>query len=440
MKRLIGAAVLLLAALAAGQVAVTLAPSPRLQFFDANGSPCSGCLLYSYAAGSATPLATYLDSTGTTQNANPVVLDSMGSASVWLKGAAYKLVLTTSGGSQLFNVDNIEPSDTTYLRLDGTNGPVTGALTFSSPVTLSGGGTLAGTIAGAPTFSGNAIFSGQATFSSADGILFARLVSKTVGAATLGSIGLAHLDKLCWENILNTGQNCIAEDANGVSGNITVPSLGSQAASPAISGFIAMASGDSINWMNAAGSANIGLSHNSSDDLLYNGNVIATPTGSATLRYSATVPVLVTNSTATTTLESVTYGAGDINSVGRSIHVFGSVYVENATGVNQTAVVQLNLGSSVIASCNCSFTAADSGGILNIDAWFTITATGASGTAEWAASYLNGAANQINFTSASSGTLTLNTTSSQAISVTVALSAASTSLTAKQSVMVAVIQ
>jgi len=61
-------------------MAVNLSPvgGVAAQFFDNNGDPLSGGLLYSYASGTTTPLATYTSSTGLTANTNPIVLDSAG--------------------------------------------------------------------------------------------------------------------------------------------------------------------------------------------------------------------------------------------------------------------------------------------------------------------------------------------------------------------------
>ena len=88
----------------------SLSPTPKLQFFDLNGAPLSGGLLYTYAAGSTTPLATYTDSTGVSANTNPIVLDSRGEANVWLNGAIYKFALYTSVGVLIWTVDNINGS------------------------------------------------------------------------------------------------------------------------------------------------------------------------------------------------------------------------------------------------------------------------------------------------------------------------------------------
>ena len=88
----------------------SLAPTPKLQFFDANGAPLAGGMLYTYAAGTTTPLATYTDSTGVSANTNPIVLDSRGEANVWLSGAIYKFVLYTSASVLIWTVDNINGS------------------------------------------------------------------------------------------------------------------------------------------------------------------------------------------------------------------------------------------------------------------------------------------------------------------------------------------
>ena len=88
----------------------SLSPTPKLQFFDLNGAPLSGGLLYTYAAGTTTPLASYTDSTGLIANTNPIVLDSRGEANVWLGAAIYKFALYTSAGVLIWTVDNINGS------------------------------------------------------------------------------------------------------------------------------------------------------------------------------------------------------------------------------------------------------------------------------------------------------------------------------------------
>lgn len=76
------------------------------QFFDDNGDPLSGGKLYTYAAGTTTPKATYTDAGGATPNANPVVLDAAGRATVFLTGS-YKFTLKTSGDVLVKETDNV---------------------------------------------------------------------------------------------------------------------------------------------------------------------------------------------------------------------------------------------------------------------------------------------------------------------------------------------
>ena len=67
----------------------TLTPSPIMQFFDANGNPLVGGKLYTYAAGTTTPQATFTDYNGATANTNPVIFNSRGEAAVWCGNSRY---------------------------------------------------------------------------------------------------------------------------------------------------------------------------------------------------------------------------------------------------------------------------------------------------------------------------------------------------------------
>ena len=84
-----------------------LSPPPKLQFFDANGVLLVGGKLYSYAAGTSTPLATYTSAAETTSNTNPIILNARGEAEVWLGTPLYKLKLTTAADAEIWTVDNI---------------------------------------------------------------------------------------------------------------------------------------------------------------------------------------------------------------------------------------------------------------------------------------------------------------------------------------------
>jgi hypothetical protein len=85
-----------------------LTPTPKQQFFTAGGVPLVAGKLYTYAAGTSTPLATYQDSTGTVSNTNPIILNSRGEANIWLAPSlSYKFVLRDSADALIWTVDNI---------------------------------------------------------------------------------------------------------------------------------------------------------------------------------------------------------------------------------------------------------------------------------------------------------------------------------------------
>lgn len=84
-----------------------LAPYAFFQLLDNNGDPLSGGKLYTYEAGTSTPKVTYTDELESTQNANPVILDSAGRANVWLGSGEYKFILRDSSDNLISTVDDI---------------------------------------------------------------------------------------------------------------------------------------------------------------------------------------------------------------------------------------------------------------------------------------------------------------------------------------------
>ena len=85
-----------------------LSPNPKQQFFDANGQPLVGGKVYTYAAGTTTPITTYVDSAGVTTNTNPIILDSRGMANIWLLSTAvYKYAVFDAVDVPIFTTDNI---------------------------------------------------------------------------------------------------------------------------------------------------------------------------------------------------------------------------------------------------------------------------------------------------------------------------------------------
>jgi hypothetical protein len=82
------------------------------QFFDDNGVPLAGGLIYTYQAGSSTPLVSYTTNAGNIANANPIVLDAAGRVpqEIWLlTGYSYKFVLQNANAVLIQTLDNIYP-------------------------------------------------------------------------------------------------------------------------------------------------------------------------------------------------------------------------------------------------------------------------------------------------------------------------------------------
>jgi len=80
------------------------------QFFTNSGVILSGGKLYTYAAGTTTPKASYTSSNGNTAHTNPIILDSAGrvpGGEIWLLSAPYKFALYTSADVLIATYDNI---------------------------------------------------------------------------------------------------------------------------------------------------------------------------------------------------------------------------------------------------------------------------------------------------------------------------------------------
>ena len=88
----------------------SLITSPLFYETDQNNNPLAGGKVYSYQAGTLTPLTTYTDATLTVPNTNPVILDEYGKAQIWLGPYTYKLNVTDVNNVQHpdYPVDNIQ--------------------------------------------------------------------------------------------------------------------------------------------------------------------------------------------------------------------------------------------------------------------------------------------------------------------------------------------
>jgi hypothetical protein len=123
---------------------MTVALQAFPQFLDNAGVSLSGGKLFSFQAGTLTPLATFTDRGGGTPNANPVVLDSAGRADIWLStNTAYKLRLEDAVGNVLDTIDDFyagaDPSQLTAAGIvPATGGTYTGLVSFTGGATFDG--------------------------------------------------------------------------------------------------------------------------------------------------------------------------------------------------------------------------------------------------------------------------------------------------------------
>ena len=104
-------------------MAVFLSPvgGVAAQFFTNTGAVLTGGKLYTYAAGTTTPAATYTSSGAGTYNPNPIVLDAAGrvpnSGEIWLTdGAQYKFVLKDSNDVLIATYDNISGINSNFTN------------------------------------------------------------------------------------------------------------------------------------------------------------------------------------------------------------------------------------------------------------------------------------------------------------------------------------
>lgn len=122
-----------------------LAPQPKAQFFDTNGDPLVGGKVYTYAAGTTTPLQTYTSASGVTANTNPVILDSRGECDLWFSTASsYKVVLESATNVLQWTVDNIATYGTAASQ-NANNVAITGGTISGVTITTS---TITGDISG----------------------------------------------------------------------------------------------------------------------------------------------------------------------------------------------------------------------------------------------------------------------------------------------------
>jgi hypothetical protein len=265
------------------QVPVTLLPMPEYQSFALNGEPNSFGCVFTYQTGTTTPLATYTDVTGLTQNSNPVVLSSAGLANIWIQlGQAYTITVKTSGGT------NCATGSTIYSvnGIAGGSSQVVTTVTGTSPqfivtaqnqlftITLTANTVslpLVDTVSVAPSF-----ITFQITQDNVGSHTFA-WPSNMIGTAAIGLTA----NQTTTQTFLWNGTSAFAIGP-GMLGNGPILSAGSlinatvissaftsASANPSQSGILRLAATDAVRFRNTANSTDVnGLTKNNSDQVV----------------------------------------------------------------------------------------------------------------------------------------------------------------------------
>ena len=95
------------------------------QFFNNDGTVLSGGKIYTYAAGTTTPVATFTTSAGNIAHTNPIILNSAGrvsSGEIWLtEGTQYKFVLNDANDVLIASFDNLYGISSLTLPISSVN-------------------------------------------------------------------------------------------------------------------------------------------------------------------------------------------------------------------------------------------------------------------------------------------------------------------------------
>jgi len=189
--------------------------TPKFTAFDSNGQ-LSGGKLYTYSAGTLTPVATYptiSDAVASTNaNTNPVVLDSRGEADIVISGST-KFILKDSDDNTIWTVDNIvDATDNSFTELLDENSitivdfaAITSAVNYVSISNATAGNPPVVTVAGTDTNiglninakgSGTIAITGTTTITGDTAVTGALTTTGALSAASLtGSLLAAQADQ-----------------------------------------------------------------------------------------------------------------------------------------------------------------------------------------------------------------------------------------------------
>jgi len=93
-------------------MSAVLLPQGKQQYFTSAGIPLVGGKVFTYDTGTTTPRTTWADAAQASPNANPVILDARGEASIFWSGA-YRVVVQDSLGNAIWTQDGVSDASFT---------------------------------------------------------------------------------------------------------------------------------------------------------------------------------------------------------------------------------------------------------------------------------------------------------------------------------------
>lgn len=208
---------------------------PIVTFLDASGNPLSGGLISCFAAGTTTPQQAFTDSTGVTPLSNPVVCDSAGRAQIWLAAQSYKFVIQNSSGVAQYTIDGFNSASSIAV----TALTDTGNLTLQQSTAATAGANQSGNFVKLQARYWDGALDQTDTWN----------ISVVLGAGANPTTTL---------QIVHSGTGGTAS-INLPGSLVTMLALISVAGNPATAGFIRLATGDLVEWRNAANGGNVTL-------------------------------------------------------------------------------------------------------------------------------------------------------------------------------------
>jgi len=180
--------------------------NPGAQFFDDNGDPLSGGKIFTYAAGTTAPKATFTDFTGATPHANPIILDAAGRppSEVWLTyGDSYKFILKDSLDTLVGTFDNIDGIPPVNINLVRLYGSTSGYVELVAPAVAGANVVTFPAATGTVALTSNPTFTGTSTFATitASGDITG---SKTISGRLLSASQTVNIDQYLYMS--GTGQ------------------------------------------------------------------------------------------------------------------------------------------------------------------------------------------------------------------------------------------